>query len=45
MKTKEEKKEMTTAALKLAKWFKIELTISIFDKVIIHWIYPPQKDE
>ena len=42
---KKEKKEMTTAALKLAKWFKIELTISIFDKVIIHWIYPPQKDE
>lgn len=40
-----QKQEMTSNASRLAKWFKIELTISIFDKVIVHWVYPPQKDE
>lgn len=44
MKTPQEQKEMQNNASKLAKWFKIELTISIFGKVIIHWIYPPQNE-
>lgn len=44
MKTQQEQKEMTTQASKLAKWFKIELTISIFGHVIVHWVYPPQND-
>lgn len=39
-----EQKEMTTTAKKIAKWFKIELTISIFGNVIVHWVYPPQKE-
>lgn len=44
MKTPQEQKEMQINASKLSKWFKIELTISIFGKTIIHWIYPPQND-
>ena len=44
MKTQQEQKEMVIEAGKLSKWFKIELTISIFGKVIIHWVYPPQND-
>lgn len=39
------KQEMTNQASKLAKWFKIEITISIFGNQIIKWTYPPQKDE
>lgn len=39
------KQEITSNAKKLAKFFKIELTISIFEQIIMHWIYPPQKDE
>lgn len=44
MKTLKEQQEMTVNAKRLAKWFKIEVTISIFGKVIIHWVYPPQND-
>lgn len=29
----------------LAKWFKVEFTISIFGHVILHWEYPPQSEE
>lgn len=29
----------------LAKWFKVEFTISIFGHVILHWEYPPQGEE
>ena len=38
-----------TAAVKeakgLAKWFKIELKISLFGHVIFSWVWPPQADE
>lgn len=27
----------------LAKWFKLEITLSVLDHVIFHWVYPPQK--
>ena len=29
----------------LAKWFKIELKISLFGQVIFDWTWPPQADE
>lgn len=29
----------------LAKWFKIELKISLFGQVIFSWVWPPQADE
>lgn len=29
----------------LAKWFKIEFTLSLFGKVILHWVYPPQVND
>lgn len=44
MKTREEQQELTNNAKKASKFFKIELTISIFDNVIFKWIFPPQKD-
>lgn len=43
--TETEKKQFTAEATRVCKWFKIEVTISIFGKVIVHWIYPPQKTE
>ena len=39
------KQEIQRTAKKLTKFFKIELTISIFGQTIIHWVYPPQKEE
>lgn len=44
MTTKEEQKNLTSLANNVKKYFKIELTISIFDKVIFHWVYPPQNE-
>lgn len=44
MKTENEQREMQTLAKKLSKFFKIELTISIFGKVIVNWVYPPQNE-
>lgn len=40
----EEKTQLkqTQEARKLAKLFKVELTISLFGNVIIHWVWPPQ---
>lgn len=29
---------------KMSKYFKIELTISMLGKVIVHWVYPPQEE-
>ena len=43
--TETEKKQLTTDATRISKWFKIEVSISIFGKVILHWVYPPQKGE
>lgn len=28
----------------LAKWFRVELTISIFGHEILHWVYPPENE-
>lgn len=39
-----EQKELQTNAKRIAKFFKIEITISIFGQTIIHWVYPPQND-
>lgn len=36
-----EKVESITAARGLAKFFKLEITLSMFGKVILHWEYPP----
>ena len=44
MTTPDDQEKMAKAATKLAKWFKIEITISIFDHTIVKWTYPPQKD-
>lgn len=44
MKTEKEQQELQRTASKLAKFFKIELTITIFGKVICHWVYPPQNE-
>ena len=44
MKTPQEQKEMLSKARGLAKFFKIELTISIFGHVVINWVYPPQNE-
>lgn len=44
MKTDKEQQELQTLAKKLSKFFKIELTISIFGKVIVNWVYPPQNE-
>lgn len=38
-----EKNNAVNSAKGLAKWFKLEITLSIFDHVILHWVYPPQK--
>ena len=38
----EEKVQKVEAARGLAKWFKLEITLSMFGKVIWHWVYPPQ---
>lgn len=39
-----EKVEKVAAARGLSKWFKLEITLSMFGKVIFHWVYPPQSD-
>ena len=44
MKTPQEQKEMEKQAKGLARFFKIELTISIFDHVIVKWTYPPKEE-
>lgn len=43
--TETEKNTLTTDAKRLSKWFKIEVSISIFGHVILHWVYPPQNNE
>lgn len=43
--TETEKHQITTDAKRLSKWFKIEVSISIFGQQILHWVYPPQKGE
>ena len=43
--TDTEKQQFTTDAKRLSKWFKIEVSISIFGQTILHWVYPPQKGE
>lgn len=40
----EERNIKIEQASKLAKWFKIELTISIFGHTILHWVYPPENE-
>lgn len=40
-----EKNVEVKAAKRLSKWFKVELTISMFGHVLLHWVYPPQKEE
>lgn len=37
-----EKVEKVEVARNLSKWFKLEITLSMFGKVIFHWVYPPQ---
>lgn len=29
----------------LAKWFKLEITLSIFGHTVFHWVYPPKKSD
>lgn len=41
----EEKQAAVNEARGLAKWFKIELKISLFGHVIFNWTWPPQADE
>lgn len=41
----QEKIALVNSAKGLAKWFKIELKISVLGHVIVHWIYPPQAAE
>ena len=45
MLTQTEKTKFQNEAKKLSKWFKIEVTISIFGHVLIHWVYPPQTND
>lgn len=40
-----EQKEITKKVKNFSKYFKIEVKISIFGQPIIHWVYPPQKEE
>lgn len=41
----QEKTALVNSAKAMAKWFKIELKISVLGHVIVHWIYPPQASE
>lgn len=40
----EEKAIKVEQARGLAKWFRVELTISIFGHDILHWVYPPENE-
>lgn len=39
----EQQKEAIASAKSWAKWFKIEITISLFGQQIIHWVIPPEE--
>lgn len=39
----QEQQEAVYQAKGLAKWFRLELTISIFGVTIIHWVVPPDE--
>lgn len=41
----EKQVEKVTAARGLAKWFQVEITLSMFGKVIWHYVFPPKSDE
>lgn len=28
----------------LSEWFKLEITLSMFGKVIVHWVFPPKSN-
>lgn len=43
--SQDEKVAKVAQARYLAKWFKIEFTLSLFGKVILHWVYPPQSND
>lgn len=40
----EERNIKVEQAKGLAKWFRVELSISIFGHTILHWIYPPEAE-
>lgn len=40
-----EKVASVQAARGLSKFFKLEITLSMFGKVIFHWVYPPQNSD
>lgn len=37
-----DKANSVTSARLLSKFFKLEITLSMFGKVIFHWVYPPE---
>lgn len=41
----EQQVEKVAAARGLAKWFQVEITLSIFGRVIWHYVFPPKADE
>lgn len=41
----QEKTALVNSAKGIAKWFKIELKISVLGHTIIHWVYPPQAND
>lgn len=41
----QEKSALVNSAKGIAKWFKVELKISVLGHTIIHWVYPPQAHE
>lgn len=40
----ENEKSRVFVASKLAKWFSVDLTISIFGHPIVEWHFPPQNE-
>lgn len=41
----EERQIKVEQASKLAKWFRVEFSISIFGHTILHWVYPPENEQ
>lgn len=39
----EQQREAVASAKSWAKWFKVEITISLFGQQIIHWVIPPEE--
>lgn len=39
-----DKSKLVAEAKNVCKWFKLTISLSIFDHEIIHWEYPPKRN-